>query len=295
MKRFAIIGVGGYIAPRHLQAICDTKNKLVAAMDISDSVGILDKYFPEADFFTEFERFERHLEKLHREGQGIDYLVVCTPNYLHDAHIRLGLRVGADVICEKPVTIKPHNLKAISELAKNFNRRVYTILQLRIHPMTNQILNMAITEQALRHDVEVEYIAPRGRWYDYSWKGNDEKSGGLIYNLGIHFIDLAVYLFGKPVGKQYLYYSKPDVAKGKLRLDRALVKWELSYITGIKPQRLFRVDNEIYDFSNAFDGLHTKCYESILKGEDLFDIDTAYDSIKLADDLRNDTRNGNSR
>lgn len=294
MKRFALIGVGGFIAPLHLKAIQDTGNVLVAAMDINDSVGIIDKFFPEADFFTEFERFERHLEKLRREHKGIDYLVICSPNYLHDAHIRCGIRIGANVICEKPVTIKPHNLEAVSDLAKHWNRRVYTIMQMRLHPVTKEIQdNSSSNIRGASHYVEVEYVAPRGSWYDYSWKGNAEKSGGLIYNLGIHFIDLMVYLFGKPFGGHKAKFLGPHLADGEIYLERARVKWKLSTV-GVDPKRLIRIDGKEYDFSSGFSGLHTKCYESILKGEDLFDIDSAYYAIKIADELRNDTRNGDN-
>jgi len=287
--KFAIIGVGGFVAPKHLSAIKDTGNELVAAMDITDSVGILDSYFPETHFFTEFERFERHLEKLRREHLGIDYLVVCTPNYLHDAHIRCGLRVGADIICEKPVTIKPHNLEAISDLAKSLNRKVYTIMQMRLHPVTKEIQDDLICTPT--YEVEVEYIAPRGNWYDYSWKGNEEKSGGLVYNLGIHFIDLMVYLFGKPlIGHKANFFSHS--AEGMFFLEHANVKWKLSS-DGIA-KRIVKVDSTEYDFTTGFDGLHTKCYESILRGEDLFDIGTSYYPIKIANELMNDSRDSNN-
>lgn len=286
MKRFAIIGVGGYIAPRHLKAIKDTGNVLIAAMDLADSVGILDSYFPETQFFTEFERFERHLEKLHREHNGIDYLVICTPNYLHDAHIRCGIRVGADVICEKPVTIKPHNLKAISHLAKKHNRRIYTIMQMRLHPSTKKMQEHIRTNQSpCQHYIEVKYIASRGRWYDYSWKGNNEKSGGLIYNLGIHFIDLLIYLFGEPF-RSHVDILNSDLAEGTIAFQGANVEWKLSK-KGMFTKRTIKIDDTEYDYNDGFDGLHTRCYESILKGEKLFDIDSAYDSIKLADELRN--------
>ena len=284
MKRFALIGLGGYIAEKHLKAIKETGNELVAAMDTSDSVGIIDSYFPEADFFTEFERFERHLEKLHRSGKGVDFLTVCTPNYLHDSHIRLGLRVGADVICEKPVTIKPENLKAVSELARSLNRRVYTIMQMRLHPLIGEIRKQ--TETGISKPIFIEYTAPRGTWYDYSWKGDVNKSGGLIYNLGIHFLDLLIQLFGEhPTGSSCIGCGS---AFGSIWfLETATVDWELSNKGPAK--RILTINDIEYDFTNGFTDLHTKCYESILAGEKLFDIDSAYPAIKLAEELSNYT------
>jgi len=294
MKTFAIIGAGGFIAPKHLHAIMTTGHKLVAAMDVCDSVGILDSYFPEADFFTEFERFERHLEKLRRQNEGIDYLVVCTPNYLHDSHIRCGIRVGADVICEKPVTIKSRNLEAILDMAKHYNRTVYTIMQMRIHLATRYMRSKIITSCGKRqeqHNVYVKYIAPRGNWYDYSWKGDVEKSGGMIYNLGIHFIDLMVQLFGKPFGEHEARRISEHFIEGDIFLERARVQWSLSTV-GVKSKRMIEVDGVEYHFGN-FGDLHTQCYKSILNGEDLFNADSAYHAIKIAEDL-NDSLNGNS-
>lgn len=277
--KFAMVGVGGYIAKRHLQAIRDTGNELVAAMDVHDSVGILDSYFPETDFFTEFERFERYLEKLYREGRGIDYFVICTPNYLHDAHIRCGLRVGADIICEKPVTIKLRNLDAVLSLAKQYHKQIYTIMQMRLHPLLKKIQIKPFQY------IEIEYIVPRGRWYDYSWKGNVEKSGGLIYNLGIHFIDLMVYLFGKSQPDvSYAEIVNPHKIKGKLVFEKSNVDWELSN-KGNLSKRIVRIDNVEYDFSKGFENLHTECYKSILKGEDLFNANSVRETIGLVEGL----------
>jgi len=284
--RFAIIGVGGYIAPKHLQAIRETGNELVAACDIHDSVGIMDGYFPDADFFTEVERFERHLEKLKREGRPIDYLSICTPNYLHDAHIRLGLRVGADVICEKPVTIKPHNLIAVSDLAKELGLKVHTIMQLRLHPQTNKIVEELDGRDT--HEIEVMYTAPRGKWYDYSWKGDENKSGGLVYNLGIHFLDLLIYLFGKPIDAHRERPLKENSVGGWVNFERANAIWNLSTTSG--PTRVILVDGKRYDFG-AINGLHIDCYKSILQNHEMFGIDTSYEAIKLAERISNDTSN----
>lgn len=196
MSNFAITGVAGYVAPRHLKAIRDTGNRLVAAVDPHDSVGILDSYFPDVAFFTEFERFDRHLEKLRREGEGIQYLSVCSPNHLHDAHIRLALRLGADAICEKPLVLNPWNLDALSELEQETGQRVYTILQLRVHPSLIELRRKLAAETNKRHEVKLTYITSRGPWYRYSWKGDEGRSGGVITNIGIHFFDMLMWLFG---------------------------------------------------------------------------------------------------
>lgn len=285
-KTFALIGVAGYIAERHLAAIKETGNSLVAAMDISDSVGVIDSYFPQASFFTEFERFERHLEKLRREETPVDYLVVCTPNYLHDSHIRCGIRVGANVICEKPVVVKPHNLTAILEHAKHWNRKIYCTMQLRKHPLCENI-----KEHIEKwHNVKAEYVTPRGNWYDYSWKGSESKSGGIVYNIGIHILDLLVCLFGKSVGNHEVSMPNPHTVTGKLYLEKARVDIVLSTIG--KARRIIRVEENGYDLSGDFEDLHTKCYKSILAGSDMLEASTVIQSIRLADEIRsiiNDT------
>jgi len=286
MSKFALIGAAGYIAPRHMKAIQDTGNELVAAMDISDSVGVLDSYFPQAQFFTEFERFERHLEKLRRNGEGIDFLTVCTPNYLHDSHTRCGIRLGANVICEKPVVIKPKNLVALSDLAKHWNKKIYSITQMRLHPVVKQIREMMARKAGIRgytHYVEIKYAAPRGDWYTYSWKSDEKKSGGLIYNLGIHLLDLVIFLFGPLFEGHTVKWLSPHTVEGEVYLSKARIKWFLSTIGQAK--KLMVVDGEEYDLSSGFEDLHTKCYESILSGDDLFDMNSSYNAIKLADEL----------
>ncbi len=290
MKRFAIIGVAGYVAPRHLQAIKETGNVLIAAMDISDSVGILDSYFPETAFFTEFERFERYLTKLKNKGQGIDYLVVCTPNYLHDAHVRFGLRLGADVICEKPLVLNPHNLEAIEKAEKGSGRKVYTIMQLRLLPVLTE-LKKNLEESNSHHQVKLKYITPRGNWYQYSWKGNISKSGGLGTNIGIHLFDLLIWLFGGIKGVR-LIQNDTNRMSGLLELERASVDWLLSIDDEDLPDKEFKsyrhleVDNKRIEFDNGFTHLHTKSYEEILAGRG-FDTAEVKQSIELVSRLRN--------
>jgi UDP-N-acetyl-2-amino-2-deoxyglucuronate dehydrogenase len=233
MKNFAITGVGGYIAPRHLQAIKDTGNKLVAALDINDSVGILDRYFPEASFFTEFERFERHLEHLKRinHHEQIDYLTICTPNFLHDSHIRLALRIGADAICEKPLVLNPWNLDILEQIENESGKKIYTILQLRVHPSLIKLKESISREirknPSKKYKVDLIYITSRGKWYDFSWKGIQEKSGGIATNIGIHLFDLLIWLFGEPLHSEVIMNEKRAM-RGELELKNAFVKWFLS-------------------------------------------------------------------
>src|SRR6187551_1045596 len=228
MKNFALIGVAGYIAPRHLQAIRDTKNNLVAALDKFDTVGVIDSYFPNADFFTEFERFDRHIDKLKRNGTKLDYVSICTPNYLHDSHIRFALRHKADAICEKPLVLNPWNVDALREIEKETGKKVFTILQLRLHPSI-----IALREQVLNgpkdkvYDVDLSYITSRGNWYQISWKGDKSKSGGVATNIGIHFFDMLTWVFGK-VKSMEVHLLNEDVAAGYLELERARVRWMLS-------------------------------------------------------------------
>ncbi len=230
MKNFAITGVAGYVAPRHLQAIKDTGNKLVAAVDPHDSVGILDRYFNDVSFFTEFERFDRHLETLKRNvpGEKIDYLSICSPNNLHDAHIRLALRLGANAICEKPLVINPWNLDVLKELEKESASKVYTVLQLRLLPSLIKLKKeLSAKKNSKKHDVELTYITPRGLWYSYSWKGNPERSGGVGTNIGIHFFDLLLWLFGSEQ-KCEVHFSNSSRTGGFIELDNANIKWFLS-------------------------------------------------------------------
>jgi UDP-N-acetyl-2-amino-2-deoxyglucuronate dehydrogenase len=297
MKNFAVTGVAGYIAPRHLQAIKDTGNNLIAAVDPHDSVGILDRYFPDVSFFTEFERFDRHLERLRRgpAENHIDYITICSPNFLHDAHIRLALRVGADAICEKPLVLNPWNLDALSELESESKGNVYTILQLRVHPslikLREKILN---TDPKHRFKVELSYITSRGLWYHFSWKGQKEKSGGIATNIGVHFFDLLIWLFGKPK-ENNVHISDSKRCSGFIELERADVSWFLSIqksdlpveaVESGKPTfRSIRVDGEEVQFSEGFTDLHTKVYEETLAGRG-FRIDDARQSIELVYKIR---------
>ena len=295
MKNFAITGVAGYIAPRHLQAIKDTGNNLIAACDPHDSVGILDRYFPNTAFFTEFERFDRHLEMLKRkpEAEKIDFITICSPNHLHDAHIRLALRIGADALCEKPLVLNPWNLDALEELEQEYERRVYTILQLRLHPSLLE-LKKKLEFKTNRHSVELTYITSRGLWYNYSWKGVNEKSGGIATNIGIHFFDMLLWLFGD-AEKNEMSINKTDKMGGELRLKNADVKWLLSLdrndlppsaVNNNKPTyRSIKVDGEEVHFHEGFTDLHTKVYEETIAGRG-FGIKDARKSIELVYKIR---------
>ncbi len=274
MKNFALIGVAGYIAPRHLQAIKATNNKLDAALDKSDNVGILDNYFLDTDFFTEFERFDRHIDKLKRIGQNIDYVSICSPNYLHDSHIRFALRHGAHAICEKPLVLNPWNLDALQLIEKETGKKVYTILQLRHHQSILELKKMVENSPKDKvFDIDLKYITSRGRWYHYSWKGDIEKSGGVVTNIGIHFFDMLFWIFGK------VKYSKTDInttekAGGYFELERARVNWFLSIDYNDLPdsikagtQRTYRsitIENNEIEFTNGFTDLHTVTYQNIL-------------------------------
>lgn len=294
---FAIIGVGGYIAPRHLRAIRETGNRLVAAVDPKDSVGILDQFSYDVHFFTEIERFDRHLEKLRRgaEEDRVDFVSVCSPNYLHDAHCRLALRVGANVICEKPLVINPWNLDALQELEVENGCRIYTVLQLRVHPNLLSLQKIYSQDQTIRHKVILTYITSRGRWYHVSWKGQLEKSGGLATNIGIHFFDLLLCLFGRDEEVK-VYYSDNFRMSGFLRLERADVQWFLSINHEDLPQqakqqgkttfRSITVDGNEIEFSEGFTDLHTVLYQRTLEGKG-FGIDDARPSIELAYRIRN--------
>lgn len=287
---FAIIGVGGYVAPRHLAAIKSLHGNVVAALDPHDSVGILDQYFPSSAFFTEFERFDRHIERLKREGTPIHYLCICSPNYLHDAHIRFGIRIGAQVICEKPLTLNPWNLDALNDLSKKGQIKINTILQLRLHP---EALRLKEYCDSLEEKVEVDlsYITPRGKWYYASWKGDESKSGGITTNIGIHLFDLLLWLFGS-VKEVELYRRDHDCASGYLEFNKARVKWFLStnseYLKDQEKKRTYRVlriANEKFDFSYGFEKLHEKSYQQILNNQG-FDCDDARPAIELCSKLR---------
>lgn len=295
-RNFALIGAGGYIAPRHLKAIRDTGNRLLAAADTKDSVGVLDQFGFDVRFFTEIERLDRHLEKLKRgpDEERVHFVSVCSPNYLHDAHCRLGLRVDADVICEKPLVINPWNLDALTALEKETGRHVYTVLQLRLHPKLIEL--KAALDAAARgnHDVELTYITSRGRWYDVSWKGDEDKSGGIPTNIGIHFFDLLTWLFGS-VTDARIELMEARRAGGTITLNKARVKWFLSIDPSDLPfapepgkKTTFRsitVDGNEIEFSEGFTDLHTRVYEETLAGRG-FGLEDARGSIELVHRLR---------
>lgn len=296
-RNFAVTGVAGFVAPRHLQAIYDTGNRVVAAVDPHDAVGVLDRYSFDVRFFTEFERFDRHLEKLRRgvDGARVHYVSICSPNYLHDAHVRFALRVGADAICEKPLVINPWNLDALQELERESGRRVYTVLQLRHHPALTELqARMAAEATPVRHDVTLTYVTARGGWYDVSWKGSEERSGGLVINIGIHFFDMLLWLFGPVVGSEVSVRTGRRAA-GCLELQRASVRWVLSsdpadLPSGAQPGgrssfRSMTVDGREVQFTDGFTNLHTRVYEEVLAGRG-FGIDDARPSIELAYRIR---------
>lgn len=295
MKSFALIGAAGYIAPKHLKAIKDTGNVLVAALDKNDSVGILDSFFPHADFFVEFERFDRHLDKLRRQGKGVDYVSICTPNYLHDAHIRFALRQHADAICEKPLVLNPWNAEALQIIEKEMGHRVNTILQLRLHPVIQQLKTNVEKDNSVIHDIELTYITSRGNWYFASWKAQEEKSGGIATNIGIHFFDMLIWIFGD-VERNVVHILEPKRAAGFLRLKKANVRWFLSIDehalpaevrnAGKRTYRSLTINGKELEFSEGFTDLHTLSYEKILAGEG-FGIAEAFASIELAHQIRN--------
>lgn len=296
MKNFALIGVGGYVAPRHLKAIKETGNRLVSAYDKSDSVGIMDSFFPEAAFFTEQELFDRHNSLLKSRGEALDYVSVCTPNYLHDAHTRYGLRLGADVICEKPVVLNPWNIDGLERVEQETSHRAYTILQLRLHPSVAALRNKILNGPADKtYDIDLTYITSRGNWYYASWKGDIHKSGGVATNIGVHFYDMLSWIFGK-VTKNVVHIASHDRVAGYLELQRARVRYFLSINSDTLPpkalqqgKRTFRaiyVDGEEFEFSDGFTELHTKSYEEILSGHG-FRIGEARECIQTVHDIRN--------
>lgn len=296
MANFALTGLAGYVAPRHLQAIRDTGSTLIAALDPHDSVGIIDQYFPQAAFFTEFERFDRHLERRRNTDRGIQYLSVCAPNHLHDAHIRLALRLGANAICEKPLVLNPWNLDALETLEEDSGARVFTVLQLRVHPRLIELRDKLQSEKGKRHRVMLTYITSRGTWYNYSWKGDIKKSGGVATNIGIHFFDLLYWLFGD-VERADVFVSEPERMGGRLTLANADVDWYLSLrstdlpeeVQGVRPTyRSIQVDGEEVEFSGGFRDLHTILYERTLAG-DGFGLADARPSIELVHNLRTAT------
>jgi len=295
IKNFAITGVAGYIAPRHLKAIKATGNRLIAALDPNDSVGLLDQFDYDVRFFTEFERFDRHAEKLKRgvEENKIDYVSICSPNFLHDAHIRFALRIGAHAICEKPLVLNPWNIDALAEVEEESKGKVNTVLQLRVHPKILALKN-SLKNEGKKKEVELCYITSRGRWYQTSWKGDLEKSGGVASNIGIHFFDMLMWMFGK-VQKIEVHVAQFDKMAGYFELENAKVKWFLSINNNDLPEKVkkegnttFRsitIDGEEVEFSGGFTDLHTIVYEEILKGNG-YGLQDAKPAVSLVRDIR---------
>lgn len=295
MKKFALVGAAGYIAPRHMRAIRDTGNTLVAAVDKNDSVGIIDSYFPDAAFFTEFERFDRHLEKIKRRDHAVDYLSICSPNYLHDAHIRFGLRYGADVICEKPIALNPWNIDALQEIEKENEGNIYNILQLRLHDSIKQVKKMVDEGPEDKiYDFDLTYQTSRGNWYYASWKGDEEKSGGIATNIGVHFFDMLGWIFGD-VKANIVHLHTHDRAAGYLEFDKARVRWFLSINYDTLPEeikakdmrtyRSMTIDGEEIEFSEGFTELHTLSYQDVLDGGG-FTLEDSRQAIQTVFDIR---------
>jgi UDP-N-acetyl-2-amino-2-deoxyglucuronate dehydrogenase len=295
-KNFAVIGIGGYIAVRHLKAIKETGNNLLASLDPCDSVGLLDGYFPESDFFVEFERFDRHIDKLRRTGTNIDYVSICSPNYLHDSHIRFALRSRAHAICEKPLVLNPWNVDALAEIEKESERNIYNILQLRLHPSIIDLKEKIKKAPADKiYDIDLTYITGRGNWYFISWKGDIQKSGGIATNIGIHFFDMLLWIFGN-VRKNTVHLLERNKASGFLELERARVRWYLSLDfndvlracnnKNVRTYRSITIDREEVEFSSGFDDLHTRSYIKIFKGEG-YGLSEAKPAIETVYNIRN--------
>jgi UDP-N-acetyl-2-amino-2-deoxyglucuronate dehydrogenase len=293
---FSLMGVGGYIAVRHLKAIKDTGHNLVASFDPCDSVGIIDSYFPNSDFFVEFERFDRHIEKLRRMGIHVDYVSICSPNYLHDAHIRFALRAGASAICEKPIVLNPWNIDALEEIQQESGKQIYNILQLRLHPSVINLKKRIEQEKnSKKYDIDLTYITSRGHWYQISWKGNLQKSGGIATNIGVHFFDMLIWIFGG-VRKNIVHMLEENKAAGFLELEKARVRWFLSLDfndlpdelkkQNIRTYRSLTMNNEEFEFSDGFTGLHTRSYEEILN-DNGFRLKEAKSSIETVYTIRN--------
>jgi len=292
MTSFALIGAAGYIAPRHMKAIKAVGGDLKVAFDPNDSVGVIDSHFPQAHFFTEFERFDRHVDKLRRRGERLDYVSICSPNYLHDAHIRFGLRAGSDVICEKPLVLNPWNIDGLSEIEKDTGRKVNTILQLRLHPAIIALRDR-IAASDRRHAVDLTYITSRGRWYHASWKGELAKSGGVATNIGVHFFDMLAFVFG-PLRSQQAHLREDERAGGLLEYEKASVRWFLSVDRNDLPEsvqgqkttyRSITVDGKEFEFSDGFTDLHTRSYEEILAGQG-YGLDDVRFSIEVVSAFR---------
>lgn len=300
-KTFGLIGVGGFVAPRHLQAIKDNNGKLLCAVDKHDSVGILDNYFPNADFFTESERFERYLDKLFRNGTPLDYMSICSPNHLHDTHIRLALRNGASAICEKPIVLNPWNLDALIQAQEESKQKIYTIFQLRLHPsiiaLKNRIQTLLTQNPHRIFNVDLSYITARGKWYFHSWKGDESKSGGVATNIGVHFFDMLLWIFGS-LKQSIVHIRNEKSVSGYLALEHAQVRWFLSIDEALLPggykmqgKRVYRalmLENEEFSFSEGFNDLHTKSYAEILCGNG-FECTQSRGAIELIHHIRHST------
>jgi len=295
MKNFALIGAAGYVAPRHMRAIRDTGNRLVAAFDTNDSVGVIDGFFPDADFFTEFERFDRHIDLIRRRGEPAEFVSICSPNYLHDAHIRFALRSAAHAVCEKPLVMNPWNIDGLAEMEKETGKQVSTILQLRLHPAIIALRDRVQRENGnVIHDVDLTYITSRGRWYFVSWKGDERKSGGIATNIGVHFFDMLYFVFG-PLKNSVLHFSNDSTSAGYLEYERARVRWFMSAeaknlpaearAQDLKTYRSISIDGEGIEFSGGFTDLHTTSYEEILAGKG-FGIEENRCAIETVSDLR---------
>ena len=297
MKNFALIGAAGYIAPRHLKAIKDTNNNLIAALDKFDSVGVMDSYFPNADFFVEFERFDRHIEKLKRNQHiNLDYVSICTPNYLHDSHIRMALRRGADAICEKPLVLNPWNIDALQKMEKESGQRVWNILQLRLHKSIIELkAKVDAAPKDKIFDVDLTYLTSRGNWYYTSWKGDQSKSGGIATNIGVHFYDMLSWIFGN-VKENIVHVQTHDRTAGYLEFERARVRWFLSINYDVLPleikdrnqstYRSITIEGEELEFSGGFTDLHTRVYEGILAGNG-YGLEDARQAIEIVHNIRN--------
>lgn len=299
-KRFALIGASGYIAPRHMKAITETNNELVAALDPYDGIGIMDSHFPQASFFTEFERFDRFVDKYHRESdKKIDYISITTPNYLHDAHIRFALKSGCDAICEKPLVLNPHNIDQLKVIEKETGQKINNILQLRLHPSIIALKEKVSKELESNpnkvYEIDLTYLTSRGKWYFVSWKGDESKSGGIASNIGVHFYDMLTWIFGE-VKENLVHLKTPDANAGILVLKNANIKWFLSVNYDYLPENIkeqgqttFRsitVEGEEIEFSGGFKDLHTSSYEEIIAGNG-FGLEEAYGSIEIVSQIRN--------
>ncbi len=295
MKRFALIGSAGYIADRHMKAIKETGNELVCALDKYDVMGKMDSWFPDAEFFLEIENLDKYMDDIRREGKPVDYVSICTPNYMHPSHIRFALRNGAHAICEKPLVVYPHDMQIIKDIEAETGKHVYTILQLRYHPAIIALKKEIENGGSKMYDIDLSYITTRGKWYLKSWKGDISKSGGVATNIGIHFFDMITWIFGR-VKENVVHLYTPDKAAGFLQLEKARVRWFLSLDyhdlpktatdKGMRTYRSITVDGKEIEFSGGFTDLHTVTYQNILQGNG-YGIDDARESIELTDFVRN--------